>query len=226
MGVLAKPAIAAVENGQIRFVPERWTRVYLDWMYRLRDWNISRQLWLGHRIPIYYCGNHSELGTEFQFASVESAERCPQCGSSTLRQESDVLDTWFSSALWPFATMGWPQSGADFTAFHPTDVLDTARDIIFLWVARMIMTDLKFTGQVLFKTVLIHATIQDAEGRRMSKSLGTGVDPLEIIHRYGADAVRAWCIEVGVGRQDVRFDEDRVKEGVDRRPQLRVTRDR
>jgi valyl-tRNA synthetase len=218
MGDLARPAIDVVEKGRVKFVPARWTGMYLDWMYSLRDWNVSRQLWLGHRVPVYYCDNghgspapDGTVSETYAFASVEEPGACPVCGSTTLRQDEDVLDTWFSSALWPFATMGWPEKSPTLDAFHPSDVLDTARDILFLWVARMIMTSLHFTGEIPFHTVLIHATVQDPQGRRMSKSLGTGVDPLDMIEKYGADAVRAWCVEVGVGRQDVRFDEQRME---------------
>jgi valyl-tRNA synthetase len=199
------PAIEAVESGRLHYVPERYTKVYLDWMRNLRDWNVSRQLWLGHRIPVYYCDN------QHTFASVEEPRSCPECGSAGLRQDPDVLDTWFSSALWPFATMGWPEETEDLRAFFPTDVLSTAREIIFLWVARMIMTSQRFLGQEPFHTVLIHAVVQDSEGRRMSKSKGTGVDPLEMIDRYGADAVRAWSAEVGLRGQDVRFDEVKIE---------------
>jgi valyl-tRNA synthetase len=205
MGDLKIPAIEAVESGRIKYVPERYTKVYLDWMHNLRDWNVSRQLWLGHRIPVYYCGN------EHTFASVDEPSACPECGSTALRQDTDVLDTWFSSALWPFATMGWPEQSEDLEAFFPTDVLSTAREIIFLWVARMIMTSLRFMGEIPFHTVIIHAVIQDPQGRRMSKSKGTGVDPLEMIDKYGADAVRAWCAEVGLRGQDVRFDEVKIE---------------
>ena len=205
MGDLKIPAIEAVETGRIKYVPERYTKVYLDWMHNLRDWNVSRQLWLGHRIPVYYCAN------EHTFASVGEPSACPECGSTALRQDTDVLDTWFSSALWPFATLGWPEQSEDLQAFFPTDVLSTAREIIFLWVARMIMTSLRFTEEIPFHTVIIHAVIQDRQGRRMSKSKGTGVDPLEMIDKYGADAVRAWCAEVGLRGQDVRFDEVKIE---------------
>ena len=182
-------------------------------MANLRDWNISRQLWLGHQVPVYYCDNaaaHESL--PYAFASVEEPKACPECGNAKLRHDPDVLDTWFSSALWPFATMGWPEETEDLRTFFPTDVLSTAREIIFLWVARMIMTSLRFMGDIPFHTVLIHAVIQDTDGQRMSKSKGNGVDPLEMIDKYGADAVRAWGAEVGLRGQDVRFNEDRIKE--------------
>jgi valyl-tRNA synthetase len=205
MGELRDPAVKAVEEGKVGFVPERWTKVYLDWMAGLRDWNVSRQLWLGHRIPVYYCGK------DHTFASVEEPIKCPDCGDRKLRQDPDVLDTWFSSALWPFATMGWPEKTDDLEAFFPTDVLGTARDILFLWVARMIMTSLRFTGEIPFHTVLMHATIQAPDGQRMSKSKGNGVDPIQMIDRYGADAVRAWAAAVGLRGQDVRFDEELIR---------------
>jgi len=205
MEELRDPAVKVVEEGKVGFVPERWTKVYLDWMAGLRDWNVSRQLWLGHRIPVYYCGK------DHTFASVEEPIKCPDCGDRKLRQDPDVLDTWFSSALWPFATMGWPEKTDDLDAFFPTDVLGTARDILFLWVARMIMTSLRFTGEIPFHTVLMHATIQAPDGQRMSKSKGNGVDPIQMIDRYGADAVRAWAAAVGLRGQDVRFDEELIR---------------
>jgi valyl-tRNA synthetase len=205
MEPLRGQAIEAVEAGRLRYVPERYTKVYLDWMRNLRDWNVSRQLWLGHRIPVYYCDN------DHTFASVAEPSTCPECDSANLRQDTDVLDTWFSSALWPFATMGWPEQTEDLRAFFPTDVLSTAREIIFLWVARMIMTSQRFLHQEPFHTVLIHAVIQAPDGSRMSKSKGNGVDPLEMIDKYGADAVRAWCAEVGLRGQDVRFDEVKIE---------------
>ena len=205
MAALRDPAVQVVEGERIRFHPQRWTKVYLDWMAGLRDWNVSRQLWLGHRIPVYYCAN------EHTFASVEEPTRCPECGNERLRQDPDVLDTWFSSALWPFATMGWPDETDDLKAYFPTDLLGTDRSIIFLWVARMIMTSLHFTGDIPFQDVLIHATIQAADGQRMSKSKGNGVNPIEMIDAYGADAVRAWAAAVGLRGQDVRFDEELIR---------------
>ena len=205
MGELRDPAVKAVEEGKVGFFPERWTRVYLDWMAGLRDWNVSRQLWLGHRVPVYTCANGHT------FASVEEPTGCPECGDAKLRQDPDVLDTWFSSALWPFATMGWPEQTEDLGAFFPTDYLVTDRGIIFLWVARMIMTALRFTGEIPFRTVLITATIQAPDGQRMSKSKGNGVNPLEMVDLYGADAVRAWAAAVGLRGQDVRFDEELIR---------------
>ena len=221
MGELARPAIQAVERGEVTFIPDKWNRTYLDWMRGLRDWNVSRQLWLGHRLPIYYCfadqpapadvGASREAATHV-FASVEEPQACPECGSASIAQDPDVLDTWFSSGIWPFATLGWPDETPELDAFYPTDVLDTAREIINLWVARMIMTSLRFTGKVPFHHVLIHAVIQDPQGQRMSKSKGNGVDPLQMVERYGADAVRAWACDVGLPRQDVRFDERLIEE--------------
>jgi len=221
MAELARPAIEVVERGEVTFVPEKWNHTYLDWMRGLRDWNVSRQLWLGHRIPVYYCHGDSPAPAEVEgyregavhvFASAAEPTACPECGGANLVQDTDVLDTWFSSALWPFATLGWPDETADLDAFFPTDLLDTAREIINLWVARMIMTSLRFRGQVPFHHVLIHAVIQDPQGQRMSKSKGNGVDPLEMVERYGADAVRAWACDVGLPRQDVRFDERLIDE--------------
>src|ERR1700730_2056735 len=205
MGALRDPAVTAVEEGRIRFHPQRWTKVYLDWMAGLRDWNVSRQLWLGHRLPVYYSAN------DHTSAAVEEPTRCPECGNKVLRQDPDVLDTWFSSALWPYATMGWPDETDDLKAFFPTDLLGTDRSIIFLWVARMIMTSLRFTGDIPFRDVLIHATIQASDGQRMSKSKGNGVNPIEMIDAYGADAVRAWSAAVGLRGQDVRFDEELIR---------------
>jgi valyl-tRNA synthetase len=205
MAELREPAVKVVADGRIRFHPDRWARVYVDWMAGLRDWNISRQLWLGHRIPVYYCAK------DHTFASVDEPTSCPDCGDTRLRQDPDVLDTWFSSALWPFATMGWPAETEDLKAFYPTDVLGTDRNIIFLWVARMIMTSLRFMNDIPFKDVLIHATIQARDGQRMSKSKGNGVNPIAMIDRYGADAVRAWAAAVGLRGQDVRFDEELIR---------------
>ena len=221
MAELAKPAIEVVERREVTFVPEKWNQTYLDWMRGLRDWNISRQLWLGHQLPVYYCfgdaappAANAEMrdGATHTFVSTAEPDACPECGGGNLAQDTDVLDTWFSSALWPFATLGWPGETADLDAFFPTDLLDTAREIINLWVARMIMTSLRFTAKVPFHHVLIHAVIQDPDGQRMSKSKGNGVDPLEMVDRYGADAVRAWACDVGLPRQDVRFDERLIDE--------------
>src|SRR5438270_835809 len=205
MDKMRNRAVAASEAGKVRWHPERYERIYLDWMRGLRDWNISRQLWLGHRVPVYHCDNGHVI------ASVEPPEECTECGSTELTQDTDVLDTWFSSALWPFATLGWPEETEDLRTFYPTDLNCTAREIIFLWVSRMIMTGLEFMGEVPFHDVAIHCVVQASDGRRMSKSLGTGVDPRDLISKYGADALRAWSASVAMSSQDVRFDETRVE---------------
>jgi valyl-tRNA synthetase len=204
MGPLARPALAAVEAGEVRFHPRRFANVYLEWMRNIRDWCISRQLWLGHAIPVSTCANGH------RFAWIEHPDACPECGSAGLTDDPDVLDTWFSSALWPFAIFGWPEDTPDLRRFYPTDVLVTAREIIFLWVARMVMTGLRFTGAKPFSDVIINSTILAGDGSRMSKSKGNVVDPLDMIERYGADAVRAWAGAVGTSGQDMRFDENRV----------------
>jgi valyl-tRNA synthetase len=204
MAGLAEPGITTVEDGRIRFHPERYTDYYLSWMRRIRDWCISRQLWLGHAIPVSTCDNGH------RFAWIEEPTACPECGSTALTADPDVLDTWFSSALWPFAIFGWPEDTEDLRRFYPTDVLGTAREIIFLWVARMIMMGIRFTGENPFSDVLINSTILADDGTRMSKSKGNGVDPLDMISKYGADAVRAWAAAVGTAGQDMRFDENRI----------------
>ncbi len=206
MDELAAPAIDAVRDGRVRIVPDNHRRVYLDWMENIRPWCISRQLWWGHRLPVYYCGTCSHL-----HVAAVAPERCAACGGE-LRQEEDVLDTWFSSALWPFATLGWPDQTPQLRAFYPTAVLSTARDILFLWVARMIMMGLRFTGEVPFADVYIHSVIQAPDGRRMSKSLGTGIDPLDEIDRHGADAVRFGLLAMS-SSQDVRYSAEKVRQG-------------
>ena len=199
-------AVAASAAGKVRWHPERYERApYLDWMRGLHDWNIGRQLWLGHRVPVYYCQDGHVT------VAVERPDACAKCGSTKLEQDPDVLDTWFSSALWPFATLGWPDDTDDLEAFYPTDINCTAREIITLWVSRMIMTGLEFLDDPPFADVVIHAVVQAADGRRMSKSLGTGVDPRDLLQKYGADALRAWAISVAMSTQDVRFDESRVE---------------
>ncbi len=205
MRLLAGPAIQVVEQNEIRFHPERWREPYLRWMRNVRDWCISRQIWLGHRIPVWTCANGHQIAYQADPAA------CSECGNRELIQDPDVLDTWFSSALWPFATLGWPQDTEDLRCFYPTQVLDTAREILYLWVARMIFMSLHFTGKIPFSDVLIHGTVLAADGRRMSKSLGTGVDPLQMIERYGADATRAWCATFGTTGQDIRFSEEKIK---------------
>jgi valyl-tRNA synthetase len=206
MDELAAPAIAAVREGRVRIVPENHRRVYLDWMENIRPWCISRQLWWGHRLPVYYCVVCAEV-----HVAAHAPTACRSCGGE-LRQDDDVLDTWFSSALWPFATLGWPQQTAQLRAFYPTKVLSTARDILFLWVARMIMMGLRFTGEVPFSEVYIHSVIQAPDGRRMSKSLGTGIDPVDEIDKHGADAVRFGLLAMS-SSQDVRYSAEKVQQG-------------
>ena len=208
MDELARPAIEVVERGDVRFAPERWGRVYLDWMRGLRPWCVSRQLWWGHRLPVWYCDACNET-----YVAETAPERCGSCGGE-LRQDEDVLDTWFSSALWPFAVLGWPDDTPELRAFYPTDVLVTARDIIFLWVARMVMMGLEFPGQIPFSDVYITPVIQAPDGRRMSKSLGTGIDPLDEIDAHGADGVRFGLLAMS-STQDVRYSAERIQQGQD-----------
>jgi len=209
MSKLAEPAMAVVRDGRVRFHPEKpWTKVYLDWLENIRPWCVSRQLWWGHRLPVYYCVECEETAV----AEHPPAE-CPAC-QGPVRQDEDVLDTWFSSALWPFATLGWPDETPELRAWYPTDVLSTARDIIFLWVARMVMMGLEFTDSVPFADVNIHSVIQASDGRRMSKSLGTGVDPLSEIEVHGADALRFGLLAMS-SSQDVRFSDAKVRQGRD-----------
>ncbi|MGQ9456491.1 MAG: valine--tRNA ligase [Armatimonadota bacterium] len=206
MKELAKPAIDVVRNGEIKFYPERYARTYIEWLENVRDWCISRQLWWGHRIPVWKCTDCGEYT-----ASKTIVHACSKCSSSNVVQEEDVLDTWFSSALWPFATLGWPKHTPELDYFYPTDVLVTARDIIYLWVARMIFSSLEYLGKVPFRDVYIYATVLNEEGKRMSKSLGTGVDPLEAIEKFGADALRFALIQQTGKTQDIRFSERRVE---------------
>ncbi len=208
MDELAAPAIAAVESDRVRIAPAQWKRVYLDWMREIRPWCISRQLWWGHRIPVWYCDACEET-----IVAEQAPERCGACGGE-LRQEEDVLDTWFSSAIWPFATLGWPDDTAELRAFYPTSFLTTAREILFLWVARMIMTGLEFAGDVPFEDVYVHSVIQARDGRRMSKSLGTGIDPLDEIDVHGADALRFGLLAMS-STQDVRYSDAKVQQGRD-----------
>jgi len=203
---IAQPAIDAVRNGEIRFVPARYTSIYLDWMENIHDWCISRQLWWGHRIPVWKCDECGEY-----VAGKNAPTSCAKCGGSSLTQDEDVLDTWFSSALWPFAVMGWPKDTPELRHFYPTSVLTTAREIIYLWVARMAMTSLHFLDEIPFKDVYIYATVLNEEGRRMSKSLGTGVDPIEVIDKYGADALRFALLQQAGKGQDLRFSIARVE---------------
>jgi valyl-tRNA synthetase len=204
---LAQPAIDAVEQGCIRFFPERYAKVYLDWLRNIRDWCISRQLWWGHRIPVWW----TDDGRCAAGRTAEDAARRLGVPVEAVRQEEDVLDTWFSSALWPHATLGWPRQTEDLAFWYPTSLLSTAQEIIYLWVARMVMTGMDFMGEVPFRDVYIHATVLDANGERMSKSKGNGVDPLEMIERYGADALRLSLLQQAGKNQDIRFAEERVK---------------
>lgn len=206
MKPLAEPALAAVREGRIRFIPERFTKIYTNWLENIRDWCISRQLWWGHRIPVWYC---AECGAEV--ASREDLTACPRCGSTRIEQDPDVLDTWFSSALWPFSTLGWPDKTKDLEYFYPTSVLVTGRDIIFFWVARMIFMALAFMDDVPFREVFIHGLVLDAEGRKMSKSLGNGIDPLDVIEKYGADTLRFMLITSSVPGYDLRFHWEKVE---------------
>jgi valyl-tRNA synthetase len=206
MKPLAAPAIEAARDGRVTFHPRRWENVYYHWMENIRDWCISRQLWWGHRIPVFYCDACDHMA-----ASMDDLDRCPKCGSGSVRQDEDVLDTWFSSQLWPFATFGWPDSDARLDYFYPTSVLSTARDILFLWVARMIMSGMYcMDGEVPFEDVIIHPTVFNAEGKRMSKSLGTGVDPLDLMEHYGADGMRFGLMLQVTGAQDLRFSEEKL----------------
>ncbi len=208
MHELAPPAIEVVGRDEVRIVPPNYKRVYLEWMRNIRPWVISRQLWWGHRIPVWYCDACAET-----YVAETPPERCGACGG-TLRQEEDVLDTWFSSALWPFATLGWPDETPELHAFYPTDALVTAREILFLWVARMVMMGLEFRGEIPFSDVYITSVIQAPDGRRMSKSLGTGIDPLDEIELHGADALRFGLLAMS-STQDVRYSSERVQQGQD-----------
>jgi len=205
MEPLAKPAIEAVEKGETVFVPERFTKNYMNWMRGTRDWCISRQLWWGHRIPAWYC---ADCGATM--VSKTDIDCCPHCSSKNIEQDSDTLDTWFSSALWPFSTLGWPDETEDLKHYYPTSTLVTGYDIIGFWVSRMIFSALEYTGQVPFDTVLIHGLVRDALGRKMSKSLGNGIDPLEIIDQYGADALRLTLATGNSPGNDMRFSDEKV----------------
>jgi valyl-tRNA synthetase len=208
MDALARPAIEVVERDEVRIAPPQWKRVYLDWMQEIRPWCVSRQLWWGHRIPVWYCDECGET-----IVAESAPERCGACDGG-LRQEEDVLDTWFSSALWPFATLGWPDDTPKLRAFYPTSFLTTAREILFLWVARMIMMGIEFPGAIPFDDVYVHSVIQARDGRRMSKSLGTGIDPLDEIDVHGADALRFGLLAMS-STQDVRFSDAKVQQGRD-----------
>ncbi len=205
MEPLAKPAIEAVRDGRIKFVPERFDKNYFHWMENIRDWCISRQLWWGHRIPAYYCDDCGET-----VVSLDAPSKCPKCGGK-MTQDPDTLDTWFSSALWPFSTMGWPKETEDLKYFYPTNTLVTGYDIITFWVSRMIFSALEYTNQIPFDTVLIHGLVRDAQGRKMSKSLGNGIDPLEIIDKYGADALRFALATGNSPGNDMRFSDEKIE---------------
>ena len=206
MEEMAKPAIEAVKNGDLTFVPERFDKIYLHWLENIRDWCISRQLWWGHRIPAYYCGECGEI-----VVAKEMPKVCPKCGCTHFTQDPDTLDTWFSSALWPFSTLGWPEKTEDLDYFYPTDVLVTGYDIIFFWVIRMVFSGYEQTGKCPFHHVLIHGLVRDSLGRKMSKSLGNGIDPLEIIDQYGADALRFTLVTGNAPGNDMRFYMERVE---------------
>ena len=204
MKPLAEPAMEAVVKGRTRIIPQVWENTYFEWMNNIRDWCISRQIWWGHRIPAWFCQDCNEI-----IVSTEPVTRCP-CGSSAVKQEEDVLDTWFSSALWPFSTMGWPKKTRDLEVFYPTSVLVTGFDILFFWVARMMMMGLKFMGDVPFRDVYIHALVRDAEGQKMSKSKGNVIDPLEVIEKFGTDAFRFTLAAFAAQGRDIRLSEDRI----------------
>ena len=224
MKPLAKDAIKVVKDGKIKFYPERWEKVYLNWMEKIRDWCISRQIWWGHRIPVWYCKDclgeeHvrdvdvTSPGKKGIYAGKEQIDKCPTCGGTNLEQDPDVLDTWFSSWLWPFSTLGWPDKTKELDAFYPTDALVTAQEIIFFWVARMIMAGLKFQGDIPFKDVYIHGTVRDSTGTKMSKSLGNVIDPIEVIQEVGSDALRFSIISITSQGQDVFLSKDKFEIG-------------
>ena len=208
MKPLAAPALQAVREGRVRFVPERWNGVYLDWMENIRDWCISRQIWWGHRIPVFTCGTCGHV-----WAAVVDPEHCPLCNAANLSQDTDVLDTWFSSWLWPFSVLGWPEKNADLKFYYPGDTLVTASEILFFWVARMIMSGFEFMGDAPFHTVYIHGTVRDEQGRKMSKSLGNSINPLDIIETTSADALRASLMMVAATGQDVFLSSEKFEIG-------------
>ena len=205
MDELAKPAIEVVKEGKIKFVPDRFEKTYFHWMENIKDWCISRQIWWGHRIPAYYCRECGEIVVESQMP-----EKCPKCGCKHLDRDEDTLDTWFSSALWPFSTMGWPEKTEDFKYFFPTSTLVTAYDIIFFWVARMIFSSIEYTGKIPFDTVFMHGLVRDAQGRKMSKSLGNGIDPMEIIKEFGADSLRFSLVQNMTLGNDVKYSAEKA----------------
>ena len=206
MEEMAKPAVEAFKSGRLKFVPENYGKTYLHWLENIRDWCISRQLWWGHRIPAYYCQDCGET-----VVSKTEPDTCPGCGGHHFKQDEDTLDTWFSSALWPFSTLGWPEHTEDLDYFYPTDVLVTGYDIIFFWVIRMVFSGLEQTGKEPFHTVVMHGLVRDSQGRKMSKSLGNGIDPLEVIEKYGADALRMTLMTGNAPGNDMRFYWERVE---------------
>ena len=208
MSELAKPAVEAIRNGELKFVPERFDKTYLHWLENIRDWCISRQLWWGHRIPAYTC---KKCGKLVVAGAADAPVKCPDCGHEGMEQDPDTLDTWFSSALWPFSTLGWPEKTEELSYFYPTNVLVTGYDIIFFWVVRMVFSGYAHTGRAPFNTVLIHGLVRDELGRKMSKSLGNGIDPLEVIDKYGADALRLTLVTGNAPGNDMRFYWDRVE---------------
>ncbi|MCX7966956.1 MAG: valine--tRNA ligase [Armatimonadetes bacterium] len=227
MKPLAELALQVIHEDKIRYLPQRFARLTIEWLENIKDWCISRQIWWGHRVPIWYCldcnGGKWELkqwGSEERyhfaedakaFAAIETPQRCPDCSSTNLVQDPDVLDTWFSSAIWPHAVLGWPDDAPELRKFYPTDLMITARDILYLWVARMVMTGVKFAGDIPFRTVYVHPTVLTREGKRMSKSLGTGIDPLDLLDKYGADGLRFGLIVQAEAGQDLRFHEERLE---------------
>ncbi len=208
MKPLAEPALKAVSSGKIKFYPARWTKVYINWLENIRDWCISRQIWWGHRIPVWYCGDCGET-----IVDINDPVKCPNCSSGKIKQDEDVLDTWFSSWLWPFSTFGWPEKNTDLDYFYPTHTLSTASEIIFFWVARMIMAGFEFMGREPFKDIYIHGTVRDEQGRKMSKSLGNGIDPLDVVRKYGADALRFSIIVITAQGQDVYLSDQKFEIG-------------
>ncbi len=208
MKPLAEPAVKVVKEGKVKFIPKRWEKVYLDWMENIRDWCISRQIWWGHRIPVWYCEDCGAINV-----ARKTPEKCSECSSTNLEQDKDVLDTWFSSWLWPFSTLGWPDNSEDLKFYYPTDTLVTAPEILFFWVARMVMGGLEFMGDIPFKDVYLHGTVRDATGTKMSKSLGNTIDPLDVIDEFGADALRVSIVLITAQGQDVYLSPDKFEIG-------------
>lgn len=211
---LATPAIKAVQSGEIEILPKRFSKIYFNWMLNIHDWNISRQIWWGHRLPVYYCQDQKNAACKKAggiFVSVEKPTQCSHCHSKNFTQETDTLDTWFSSGQWPYNTLGWAQKDKDFDYFYPTSVMETGYDILFFWVARMIMLGLYTTGKIPFKTVYLHGLIRDAKGQKMSKSKGNVIDPLEVAESYGADAVRLALVFNSTPGADVNLGEDKIR---------------